>query len=92
MYISQDLGHCFNLTKVTVLTIPSPLATYVYNANTCSTVPDHLPPLADLKEAASDQGLHYSQISISRTRISRVLGKSKHLFQSKIHFDCFLIP
>ena len=32
----------------------------------------------------------YSRISISRTRISRILRNSKHLSESKIHFDCFL--
>ena len=31
----------------------------------------------------------YSRLSISRTRISRILQNSKRLSESKIHFDCF---
>jgi len=34
----------------------------------------------------------YSRISISRTRISRILRRSKRLSESKIRFDCFLQP
>ena len=34
----------------------------------------------------------YSQLSISRTRISRILCNSKRLSESIIHFDCFLQP
>ena len=34
----------------------------------------------------------YSQISISRTRISRILRNSKRLSELNIHFDCFLKP
>ena len=32
----------------------------------------------------------YSRISISRTRISRILRNGKRLSESKMHFDCFL--
>ena len=34
----------------------------------------------------------YSWLSISRTRIYRILRNSKCLSESKIHFDCFLQP
>ena len=34
----------------------------------------------------------YSRISISWTRISRILRDSTRLSESKIHFDCFLQP
>ena len=34
----------------------------------------------------------YSRVSISRTRISRILRNSKRLSALKIHFDCFLQP
>ena len=34
----------------------------------------------------------YSQISISPTRISRILRNSKRRSESKILFDCFLKP
>ena len=36
--------------------------------------------------------LIYSRVSISRTRISRILRSSKRLSELKIHFDCFLQP
>ena len=35
---------------------------------------------------------NYSRLSLSRTRISRILRNSKHLSESKIHFNCFLQP
>ena len=38
-----------------------------------------------------DIGKH-SRLSISRTRISRILINSKRLFESKTHFHCFLQP
>ena len=34
----------------------------------------------------------YSRLSISRTRISRILWITNGLSESKIHFDCFLQP
>ena len=34
----------------------------------------------------------YNRITISRTRISRILRSSKRIFKSKIHFECFLQP
>ena len=34
----------------------------------------------------------YSRISISRTRIFRILRNLKLLYESKVHFDCFLQP
>ena len=36
--------------------------------------------------------VEYSRISISQTRIYRILRNSKRLSKSKIHFDCFLQP
>ena len=36
------------------------------------------------------QHLKYSRLSLSRTRISRILRNSKRLSESIIHFDCFL--
>ena len=34
--------------------------------------------------------IYYSRLSISRTRISRILRNSQCLFESQIHFDCFI--
>ena len=41
---------------------------------------------------AGDSYIFTNRISIIRTQISRIPQSSKRLYDSKIHFDCFLQP